>query len=47
MSAGKLLPDGTFEKDSVNARVDQTLRHLMETAKELMKEEKESKSEET
>jgi predicted ATP-dependent protease len=47
MSAGKILPDGTFEKDSVNDRVDQTLRHLMEMAKELMKEEKESKAEES
>jgi lon-related putative ATP-dependent protease len=47
MSAGKRLPDGTFEKDSVNDRVDQTLRRLMEMAKELMKEEKESKSEES
>jgi lon-related putative ATP-dependent protease len=47
LSAGKRLPDGTFEKDSVNDRVDQTLRHLMEMAKELMKEEKESKSEES
>jgi lon-related putative ATP-dependent protease len=46
LPAGKLTPDGTFEKDSVNAKVDQTLRHLMEMAKELMKEEKESKSEE-
>ena len=47
LPAGKLLPDGTFEADSVNARVDETLRHLMEMAKELMKEEKEgSKPEE-
>ena len=35
------LPDGTFEEGSVNARVDETLRRLMETARELMKEEKE------
>jgi lon-related putative ATP-dependent protease len=47
LPAGKLQPDGTFEKDSVNDRVDQTLRHLMELAKELMKEEKEGKSEES
>jgi lon-related putative ATP-dependent protease len=47
LPAGKLLPDGTFEKDSVNAKVDQTLRRLMEMAKELMKEEKESKAEES
>jgi predicted ATP-dependent protease len=47
-SAGKLLPDGTFEEGSVNARVDETLRRLMETARELMKEEKEGgKTEET
>ncbi len=39
MPAGKRQPDGTFEADSVNARVDETLRRLMETAKELMKEE--------
>ncbi len=47
LSAGKRLPDGTFEKDSVNDRVDQTLTHLMELAKELMKEEKEGKPEES
>jgi lon-related putative ATP-dependent protease len=41
MTAGKRLPDGTFEEDTVNARVDQTLRRLMEMARELMKEEKE------
>ncbi len=40
LPAGKRLPDGTFEEDSVNARVDQTLRSLMEMARELMKEEK-------
>jgi lon-related putative ATP-dependent protease len=45
--SGKILPDGTFEKNSVNAKVDQTLRHLMEMAKDLMKEEKESKPEES
>ncbi len=44
LPAGKRLPDGTFEENSVNARVDQTLRRLMETARELMKEEKEGKS---
>ena len=47
LSAGKRLPDGTFEKDSVNDRVDQTLSHLMDLAKELMKEEKGSKPEES
>jgi lon-related putative ATP-dependent protease len=40
LPAGQRQPDGTFEKDTVNARVDQTLRRLMETARELMKEEK-------
>jgi len=40
LPGGKRLPDGTFEEDSVNARVDQTLRSLMEMARELMKEEK-------
>jgi predicted ATP-dependent protease len=43
LPAGQRLPDGTFEKESVNARVDQTLKNLMELAKELMKEEKEGK----
>ncbi len=40
LPAGKLQADGTFEADSVNARVDDTLRRLMETARELMQEEK-------
>ncbi len=39
LPAGKRLPDGTFEPDTVNARVDATLKRLMETARELMKEE--------
>jgi len=43
MPAGQRRPDGTFEEDTVNARVDETLRRLMETAKELMREEKEEK----
>jgi lon-related putative ATP-dependent protease len=43
LPAGKRLPDGTFEPDTVNCKVDQTLRRLMETARELMKEEKEEK----
>ncbi len=42
-SAGQRLLDGTFEPDTVNAKVDQTLKKLMETARELMKEEKEEK----
>jgi lon-related putative ATP-dependent protease len=41
--AGKRLPDGTFEPDTVNFKVDQTLRRLMETARELMKEKEEEK----
>ncbi len=40
LPAGKLQADGTFEADSVNARVDDTLRRLMETARELMQEDK-------
>ena len=40
LPAGKLQADGTFEADSVNARVDDTLRRLMEMARELMQEEK-------
>lgn len=39
MPAGKRLPDGTWEPDTVNYRVDQTLRRLMELSRELMKEE--------
>jgi predicted ATP-dependent protease len=41
LTAGKRLPDGAFEEDSVNAKVDQTLQRLMEMARKLMKEEKE------
>jgi predicted ATP-dependent protease len=43
LPAGQRLPDGTFEADTINYKVDQTLRRLMETARELMKEEKEEK----
>jgi lon-related putative ATP-dependent protease len=43
LPAGKRLPDGTFEPDTVNFKVDQTLRRLMETARELMKEKEEEK----
>jgi lon-related putative ATP-dependent protease len=43
MKAGQRQPDGAFPPDTVNYKVDQTLRRLMETAKELMKEEKEGK----
>jgi lon-related putative ATP-dependent protease len=44
LPAGRRLPDGSFEPDTVNARVDATLKRLMETARELMKEEEEKKS---
>jgi predicted ATP-dependent protease len=37
--AGKRLPDGTFEPDTVNYRVDQKLKQMMELAKELMQGE--------
>ena len=40
LPAGKLQADGTFEADSVNARVDDTLRRLMEMAREFMQEDK-------
>jgi len=40
MPAGQRLPDGAWEPDTVNYKVDQTLRRLMETAREFMKEEK-------
>ncbi len=40
-AAGKRLPDGTFDPDTINYKVDQTLRRLMETARELMKEKEE------
>ncbi len=39
--AGQRLPDGTFEPDTVNAKVDQKLRQMMELARELMKEKEE------
>jgi predicted ATP-dependent protease len=41
LPAGQRLPDGTFEPDTVNYKVDQTLRRLMEIARELMKEKEE------
>ncbi len=43
MPAGQRQPDGAWEPDSVNDKVDRTLRRLMETARELMKEEEEKK----
>jgi lon-related putative ATP-dependent protease len=40
LPAGTRLPDGTWEPDTVNYKVDQTLKSLVEKARELMKEEK-------
>jgi lon-related putative ATP-dependent protease len=37
LPAGKRLPDGAFEPDTVNFKVDRKLRQLMELARELMK----------
>jgi predicted ATP-dependent protease len=37
--AGKRLADGTFEPDTVNFKVDQKLKEMMELAKELMRGE--------
>jgi lon-related putative ATP-dependent protease len=39
LPAGKRLPDGTFEPETVNYKVDQKLKEMMELAKELMKGE--------
>jgi predicted ATP-dependent protease len=39
LPAGKRLPDGSFEPDTVNFKVDQKLKQMMELAKELMKGE--------
>ena len=44
--AGQRLPDGTFEPDTVNAKVDQKLRQMMELARELMKGTEEGKESE-
>jgi lon-related putative ATP-dependent protease len=43
LPAGRRLPDGTFDPDSVNYKVDQKLRNMMELARELMKGEEEGK----
>ncbi|OPX20237.1 MAG: ATP-dependent protease [Desulfobacca sp. 4484_104] len=40
LPAGQKLPEGGFEPGTINYRVDQKLRQMMETARELMKEEK-------
>jgi lon-related putative ATP-dependent protease len=45
LPAGKPLPEGGFEADSINYRVDQKLREMMDLARKLMKEE-EGKNEE-
>jgi lon-related putative ATP-dependent protease len=39
--AGQRLPDGTFEPDTVNDKVDQKLKQMMELARVLMKGEEE------
>jgi lon-related putative ATP-dependent protease len=39
LPAGKRQDDGTFEPDTVNGKVDQKLKEMMELAKELMKGE--------
>jgi predicted ATP-dependent protease len=39
LPAGSRLPDGTFEPDTVNGRVDRKLKEMMELARELMKGE--------
>jgi len=38
LPAGRPLPEGGFEPDSINQRVDKKLREMMELAKKLMKE---------
>ena len=47
LPAGKRQADGAWEPDTVNGKVDQKLRQLMELARELMKgaEEEGKKSE--
>ncbi|MCX5891278.1 MAG: AAA family ATPase [Deltaproteobacteria bacterium] len=42
LPAGKRQPDGSWEPDSVNFKVDQKLRQMMELARELMKGEEEA-----
>ncbi len=44
-AAGKRLPTGGYEPDTINCLADQKLREMMEIARELMKEAKESKGE--
>lgn len=47
LPAGQPLPEGGFEADSINYRVDQKLREFMDLARNLMKEEEGKKSEES
>ena len=42
LAAGQRQPDGSFEADTLNARVDQKLRDMMELARVLMKGEEEA-----
>jgi lon-related putative ATP-dependent protease len=42
LPAGKRLPDGAWEPDTVNFKVDQKLHRMMELAKELMRGEEEA-----
>ena len=42
LPAGQRQPDGSFEADTLNARVDQKLRQMMELARALMKGEEET-----
>ena len=42
LPAGKRLPDCAWEPDTVNFKVDQKLRRMMELARELMKGEEET-----
>jgi lon-related putative ATP-dependent protease len=46
LPAGRLLPEGGFEAGSVNERVDQKLRKLMDLARKFLKEEDGKKDEE-
>ncbi len=41
LAAGQRQPDGSFEAGTLNARVDQKLRQMMELARELMRGEEE------
>jgi predicted ATP-dependent protease len=42
VAAGQRQLDGSFEAGTLNARVDQKLRQMMELARELMKREEET-----